>query len=247
MPAYLSSLNNLILRSNLPADKDPRQYGKKCDPAAKKKRKKKEQSQLLWWGFVRLTAEFAHSSFVICQCFVSCKVFVVARDARRIYFGCLPLPERAPAHLCALKIKRAVNSVFTHGSFCWIKARGCCVSLDSLHYARWMLMSLAAATAVVILVGGVVSPQFSAEWARVRPSLSVPVLSLPPSTDVSAHSTSVRSPKIWSSLLLTFFLFYVFFFPIMALLTQPTERKKSTHFEDWAWKMSWTFLNTSSC
>lgn len=28
MPAYLNSLNNFILRSNLPADKDPRKYGK---------------------------------------------------------------------------------------------------------------------------------------------------------------------------------------------------------------------------
>uniref|UniRef100_A0A7N6BT37 ABC transporter domain-containing protein n=1 Tax=Anabas testudineus TaxID=64144 RepID=A0A7N6BT37_ANATE len=28
MPAYLNSLNNLILRSNLPTDKDPRKYGK---------------------------------------------------------------------------------------------------------------------------------------------------------------------------------------------------------------------------
>lgn len=28
MPAYLNSLNNLILRSNIPADKDPREYGK---------------------------------------------------------------------------------------------------------------------------------------------------------------------------------------------------------------------------
>ncbi|KPP71580.1 hypothetical protein Z043_109489 [Scleropages formosus] len=28
MPAYLNSLNNFILRSNLPAEKDPRQYGK---------------------------------------------------------------------------------------------------------------------------------------------------------------------------------------------------------------------------
>lgn len=28
MPAYLNSINNLILRTNLPADKDPRQYGK---------------------------------------------------------------------------------------------------------------------------------------------------------------------------------------------------------------------------
>lgn len=28
MPAYLNSLNNFILRANLPADKDPRKYGK---------------------------------------------------------------------------------------------------------------------------------------------------------------------------------------------------------------------------
>ena len=44
--------------------------------------------------------------------------------------------DRAPAAFCVLNIKRAVNSVFTHGSFHWIKARGCCVSLDSHHYAR---------------------------------------------------------------------------------------------------------------
>lgn len=31
MPAYLNSINNLILRTNLPADKDPRQYGKLGD------------------------------------------------------------------------------------------------------------------------------------------------------------------------------------------------------------------------
>lgn len=42
-----------------------------------------------------------------------------------------------------LNIKWAVNSVFTHGSFHWIKARGCCVSLDSHHYALWILMSAA--------------------------------------------------------------------------------------------------------
>lgn len=28
MPAYLNSLNNIILRANLPADKDPHKYGK---------------------------------------------------------------------------------------------------------------------------------------------------------------------------------------------------------------------------
>lgn len=38
-------------------------------------------------------------------------------------------------------VKKAVNSVFTHGSFHWIKARGCCVSLRSHHYAWWILMS----------------------------------------------------------------------------------------------------------
>ncbi len=48
-----------------------------------------------------------------------------------------------PSAFCILNIKRAVNSVFTHGSFHWIKARGCCVSLDSHHYARWILMSAA--------------------------------------------------------------------------------------------------------
>lgn len=46
-----------------------------------------------------------------------------------------------PSAFCILNIKRAVNSVFTHGSFHWIKARGCCVSLDSHHYAWWILMS----------------------------------------------------------------------------------------------------------
>lgn len=35
MPAYLNSLDNLILRTNLPADKDPRQYGKRCYPTLK--------------------------------------------------------------------------------------------------------------------------------------------------------------------------------------------------------------------
>lgn len=54
-----------------------------------------------------------------------------------------------PVHLCALNIKKAVNSVFTHGSFHWIKARGCCVSLDSHHYACWMLMSSAHRGAVL--------------------------------------------------------------------------------------------------
>lgn len=48
-----------------------------------------------------------------------------------------------PVYLCTLKRKKAVNRVFTHGSFHWIKARGCCVSLDSHHYACWILMGAA--------------------------------------------------------------------------------------------------------
>lgn len=54
---------------------------------------------------------------------------------RKIYLSRkVPLIEH-PVHLCTLNIKKAVHSVFTHGSFHWIKARGCCVSLDSHHYA----------------------------------------------------------------------------------------------------------------
>lgn len=45
MPAYLNSLNNLILRSNLPADKDPRQYGKTYDPLLKKEEQKKKEKK----------------------------------------------------------------------------------------------------------------------------------------------------------------------------------------------------------
>ena len=40
MPAYLNSMSNLILRSKLPADKDPHKYGKVEQVGNKKKNSK---------------------------------------------------------------------------------------------------------------------------------------------------------------------------------------------------------------
>lgn len=62
---------------------------------------------------------------------------------RKICLSSEGAPDWAPSAFCILNLKRAVNSVFTHGSFHWIKARGCCVSLDSHQYAWWILMSCA--------------------------------------------------------------------------------------------------------
>lgn len=41
MPAYLNSMSNLILRSKLPADKDPHKYGKVEQVGNKKKKNSK--------------------------------------------------------------------------------------------------------------------------------------------------------------------------------------------------------------
>lgn len=50
---------------------------------------------------------------------------------------------RYPLHVYIVNIRKDVNSVFAHGSFHQIKARGCCVSWTSHHYTCWILMSVA--------------------------------------------------------------------------------------------------------
>lgn len=195
MPAYLNSMSNLILRSKLPADKDPHKYGKVEQVGNKKKKNSKVHNfihlviksyccLLLFYNIlvnleksILLVLSFIHADTRHFLDIVQAKLWKMTwvcekNQCSHRHEEHLSISEgvtaRAPAAFCVLNIKRAVNSVFTHGSFHWIKARGCCVSLDSHHYARWILMSATHWGAVLKRTKA--GPRFSALFQiRVSP------------------------------------------------------------------------------